>query len=172
MCFICDGGTPDELMRSIAGHIEQYGWHVSAVSDGVPGLGWAYTVGLTETFGHPELITTGMCCMECAHSTLNNVGEMVAAGSTFAPGDEVFDEGAVRARIGAVHERHWQSGRFNTWLEYYGGRPWDPPERLALQVLTLDRRGRWQDDRRNRRWPLDRLDRAPHTSVDGRRHLR
>lgn len=77
-------------------------------------------------------------------------------------GDEVASEaGPARARLGVVHPRQWQTNRFNPWLAYYDGTPWEPA-REALQVITLDRRGRWQDDGRNRRWPFERLDRAPH----------
>ena len=171
MCFLCDGGTADELMREITDHIDQHGWHVMGVDGGPRGSGWAYTIGLTESFGHPELAYTGMCCFRCAHHSLNAFGARIAEGEQFATGDDIVFDGDLLARFGPVHQRHWQAERFNMWLEFYDGKPWRPSP-CALQVIWFDRRGRWQDDRRNRRWPLDRLDRAPHINASGRTLLR
>jgi hypothetical protein len=100
--------------------------------------------------------------------TLNGVGGQIAKGMHYAPGIEaVADDGLGRARFGPVHARHWQTDLFASWLLYYAGRPWAPPPE-ALQVITLGRSGRWQDDS-VKRWRRDRLDRAPHLPATARR---
>ena len=62
---------------------------------------FAYTVGLRQTFGHPELILVGE--WSSAHPILNGVGGLVREGARFAPGDSSDDvlEG-YPARFGAV----------------------------------------------------------------------
>ncbi len=162
MCFICDGGTPDEYMRLIESHIDQYDWHVAGVEASEPYLSWMYTIGLSEKFGHPELVVNGLCCMECGHMTLNGVGTLVAEGARFEAGGEAREpDGPGRSRIGAVHPHYWRTNMFNLWLDYYDGKPWAPAPR-ALHVITVGKSGRWQNDSMNRRWRYERLDRAPH----------
>lgn len=159
MCYLCDGGTVDELLDQVAANIERVGWHVSGVSEG-PRLGWAFTIGLSERFDHPELAMTGACCFACAGAWLHELGERVAAGERFVPGSEVVVPSGAAVRFGPVHERQWQSDRFNLWKEYYA-RAGAAPVRAALQVILRDRDGTWQDDHANRRWRHHRLDRSP-----------
>lgn len=163
MCFFCDGGTPDEYARIVASDIDTYGRHVVAVESSDLRPGWLYTIGLSERFGHPELVVTAPCCIPCAHATLGGIANQVARGARYSVGDEaVSDDGPGRARFGAVHPRQWKTNLFAAWLEYYEDKPWAPTPRAALQVITQDRRGRWQDDVARRRWRFERLDRAPH----------
>lgn len=162
MCIICAGGTHADYYDEIAAHIRDHGWHVTGVEAAALRPGWAYTIGLLERYDHPELILTGMCCWPCAHATLNGIGAQVAEGARFTAGDEVESpDGGGRARLGAVHPRQWQTSLFNAWRAYYDAGPLAPAP-AALQVVTLDRRGRWQDDPANRRWRHERLDRSPH----------
>ncbi len=37
--------------------IRTYGWQLTQVTDDHP---WSYTIGLTESYGHPELMITGL----------------------------------------------------------------------------------------------------------------
>ena len=58
---------------------------------------FAYTVGLTETFGHPEIVLLGT--WQHAHPFLNAVGDLVRDGRRFETGDtseEVLDGFVVR----------------------------------------------------------------------------
>jgi hypothetical protein len=46
----------DLLDQSVIQHIEEHGWHVMYVheTDGLPG--WSYSIGLYDSFRHPEII--------------------------------------------------------------------------------------------------------------------
>ena len=137
--------------------IREHGWHVVSVRHGIhshetPGpwsdhppaqaaydAQFTYTVGLTETFGHPEVILLGT--WQHAHPFLNAVGDLVGEGRRFAPGvtsDEVLDEFTVRfdpvsdsCRTELLTLADWAAGR----------KPFD-----ALQLVLPDTSGRWPED--------------------------
>ena len=67
--------------------IETYGWHVCHVVSEPP---FSYTVGLSETFGHRELIVFGLP-HEFAHSVLSAVTGLVKDGARFDDGGESSD---------------------------------------------------------------------------------
>ena len=163
MCFICDGGTYDELRRKTEADIDTFGLHIVAVERSSGGVGWAYSIGLLERFAHPELVVNGACCFGCAGARLNALGEAIAGGERFEAGDAhtPSDRRAPVARFGAVHPHHWQTSLFAAWLDHYDGRPWAPTP-AALQVISRGQSGRWQDDPSNRWWRRLRLDRPPH----------
>jgi hypothetical protein len=100
---------------------------------------FAYTVGLTPRFGHPEILLVGG--WSAAGHFLNRVGDMVRDGHRFAPGDtstEVLDDFVVRfddvgerPRWGLMTLAHWAMHR-----AYFD----------ALQLVLPDRWGRWPED--------------------------
>jgi hypothetical protein len=51
---------PDESEQEVLSHVERHGWNVTNIreEDGTPG--WAFTIGLFETFGHPEVAILGI----------------------------------------------------------------------------------------------------------------
>jgi hypothetical protein len=162
MCFLCDGGTVEELHRLIDECIDDPGWFVSGVEPSRHDPMWAYTIGLTASFDHPELVMVDSCCFPCAMTAINALGARIKAGERFGPDDDVIDdELECVMRIGSVHRAEWTTDRFNGWLDYYGTKPWQPPRREAVQVLWRTRGGVWQDDAGNARWPADCLALAP-----------
>jgi hypothetical protein len=167
MCFICDGGTHEELQDRIGCSIERKGWYVAGVEKPGGRLDWAYTIGLSERFDHPELVVTGRACWDCAVDMLDKAARQVAAGRRLDVGDSLaLFPGAARA--GAVHPEQWAGDRFAQWWRYYGG-VGAPPEARALQLIWLDDDGTWQDDaRRPRRWSRERLDQTPGTGLTSR----
>lgn len=167
MCHFCDGASFDDLARHLDQDLESLGRAFVGVDGPGPGGvgGWTYSIGLLERFEHPELVVTGQCCLECAAAMLGDVAALVTAGDHFQPGDQLSLGEGREVRFGSVHADHWLTDRFNIWLEYYDRKPWAPPPQRALQVLWLDDRGRWQDDGRSKRWPFERLDRAPHKTA-------
>lgn len=83
--------SPEEQMeRHVCSDIERHGWHVAKVEgdDRVPP--WAFTIGLMDTFGHPEVIAAGMG-VEQLHGLLNRVGDLLRAGNRFEAGQDVHN---------------------------------------------------------------------------------
>jgi hypothetical protein len=60
MCIMCEGATLDECRFSIHGIIDRYGWFIQYVEVEPITLAWAYTIGLSARFGHPELVIVGV----------------------------------------------------------------------------------------------------------------
>ena len=54
MCLQCDGYSFEQSMLSLDLTIRTYGWQLNQVTDANP---WSYTIGLTESYGHPELMS-------------------------------------------------------------------------------------------------------------------
>lgn len=166
MCFICDGGTHDEYDAIVAANIEKSGWHLTGVEASGHNPGWVYSIGLIESFGHPELIVMGDCCMQCAAAQINDLGRLIKAG-THCTVDSAVCAGhpGGPARFGPVHGAHWKD-RLGTWLNYYAplGLPFQPS---ALQVINRNLSGMWQDDAKS--WRHLRLDRPPLRQTRHRR---
>jgi hypothetical protein len=114
--------------------IRHHGWALQAVpgdeDDGPP---FVYTVGLSG-FGHPELILFATP-EGTATTVLNDLGELVRAGRTLRPGEQVL------LRSGAVHLLTFPESA--DWLfaanELYG-LP-DGPAVPALLVVPADELG-------------------------------
>lgn len=115
MCFICDGHSHEDLERVIELTILTHGWYVQGVgpSDDEPdGSHWAYTIGLTEGFGLPELIVTDTDYSD-ARVFLNLCADMLTAGVTF----EELDEMGIISR--QVAEPHLTGELFFGWARHY-----------------------------------------------------
>ena len=85
--------APDDIEARVRADIDQHGWHVVKVMGDDHAPAWAYTIGLHETLGHPELAMFGMP-VDDLHRALNHMGGLVRAGRTFEPGeyDGVFED--------------------------------------------------------------------------------
>lgn len=77
-------------MVEIAATIERVGWMPQGVfptvDDPPTTPSFTYTIGLTKTFDHPELIIYGVA-PERAHGILACAVELIEAGTRFAPGE-------------------------------------------------------------------------------------
>jgi hypothetical protein len=172
MCYICDGGTEEEIQELIGFDIQFHGFHLQVVTGDRRRSNWAYTVGLLERFGHPELIVTGRACAHCLGLMLTDVGDRVSLGEHYVVGDETLSEGGAELRFGAVHPRQWSTDRFAVWHRHYARRPWPEPEPRALQLLWRNDEGIWQDSAGNPWWRRDRLDRPPSPAGRSGRYVR
>jgi len=134
------GGLPrptDAHDRKLLADVRQYGWHVIAVAGDEEGPGFAYSVGLFHTLGHPEVILFGLR-LDLMHLLINEVGRRVKDGERFEhldEADELLEGYSVCCR--GVERRHY--------AEYLGYARWlyrgdDFP---ALQVVWPDSRHRY-----------------------------
>lgn len=83
----------DLLDQSVIQHIEEHGWHVMYVheTDGLPG--WSYSIGLYDSFRHPEIIIFGLPS-DVMNRAINNLGEEIRSGKMYDTGfeyEEPFD---------------------------------------------------------------------------------
>lgn len=76
----------DDVGRSIDLGIASRGWHV-VVSLGTKTAGGelihAYTVGLTETYGHPEVVVFGLSPLEATKALQTVAAQVKSIGQTF-----------------------------------------------------------------------------------------
>jgi len=128
MCFLCDGGTIEEWLDQTRERIDRYGFTMVMVEGGKSS--WTYTIGLTESFGDPELVVTGL---DAEHSVflIDGLAERIKDGERFDSGETSLC--GVPLRIGPVHPTQWIHGRFNSWLEFYDDEPRPQPD--AVQIL-------------------------------------
>jgi Domain of unknown function (DUF4262) len=90
LCAPVQGYVLDEREQHFVDVVGRHGWMVTNIKpqDQLPG--WAFTTGLTHSFGSPDLVMTGLGA-EVLHTSLNIVGEAVRNGSTLEPGRAVPD---------------------------------------------------------------------------------
>lgn len=127
MCCMCDGWTLDEAQADLNDRKQRFGWALQGVEGVRP---WVYSVGLTERFGHPELVMAGVP-IDAAMAVINALGRRIAAGEDLIDGDHVR-EGEIELEVGGVHPVHVADGLVGQWEEHY----WRHPE-VAPAALTL-----------------------------------
>jgi hypothetical protein len=143
--LIGPGRTNDfEIMGSetFSLHIRQYGWTVVLIEAGAYLPSFGYTIGLQETFGHPEIIAFGLS-VKNLHGILNTAGELVREGEIIAAYklySEFFTAGKV---VFLPVDRRNTADYFGYAIEYYGTH-----EIPALQLIWPDRNQRfpWEKD--------------------------
>jgi len=68
----------DEL--KVISDVDEFGWHVVLIEEDSVGPGFAYTVGIQKSYGHPEFIVFGLP-NHLMHHILNDLGTTVKNGS-------------------------------------------------------------------------------------------
>lgn len=137
MCDICDGtATIDDYFNRMHLRIAEHGWYTVCVEADARSPGWLYTVGLSESFGHPELVVVGLK-PDAAHEVLEALSLGVLDGHRYAVG-EIADIGGRRVRFGAVHPAHLSRDLVAAWRGYYRGLGGEPPPLEVLQVICSD----------------------------------
>ena len=156
MCLECDGYPFEQSMRRVDLHIRVHGWSLTMVDDDEP---WCYTIGLLESFAHPELMVIDMK-MEAEVELIRWVVDMLETDGA------VDDERLARhdVQLVPVHDRHLADHWFATWSNHYGTLPppgsfvqiIPPPSGFCEQHQDLTRR-------------FDRLDLRPIANRAARR---
>jgi Domain of unknown function (DUF4262) len=108
---------PEDLQT--VGNIEEFGCSVVNVSSANHGLGWAYTIGIFDTCGKPEIITVGLP-PETAHFALNESAKLMRAGADLTKGRHRDLIGKVECEFRAVDPK-WIDHLMDWALWYYDG---------------------------------------------------
>ena len=132
----------DDRDHKLLADIARVGWAVLAITEDDDGPGYAFSVGLFHTLGHPEIVLMGLR-PETAQRLINLMGEAIRGGQRFEAGNryEGLAEGFPLAFV-AVGEQHYR--------EYLGYARWfyhgsDFP---VVQCVWPDKAGRfpWERD--------------------------
>jgi hypothetical protein len=130
----------EEGVRELSADVEKHGWVVMRISADGPGPDFAYTIGLLDHFGHPEVIVVGLP-LGVAHRILNTLGIAVRGGKRYVAG-AVYDDLLEGYDVTFRAVPAYQLGAYLGWgRRYYreSGREDFP----ALQLIYPDRQRRW-----------------------------
>lgn len=141
MCDICQGASDDELLFGIYGRIRNFGWGIEYVQGPDVSDSWGYTIGLSETFGHPELALAGSNARTTA-SLINTIGSAIRLGDLPVAG-ELFDCEGHEYLLVDVHPAHYELGTFGMWDFYYNHLGETPGEHRVLEVVPRGRSSRF-----------------------------
>lgn len=139
MCDICDGMTYDEVLASTEASIRQRGWTTYAVEGEGRHRPFAHTLGLSQTFGAPELVMVGAC----RHCAIVAFDELVEGGFATAWGADPPAQTRARGQrfgVVTVHPSQWTTHRFGHWWQHRAAYPHDGEVR-AVQLLFPDEQG-------------------------------
>jgi hypothetical protein len=133
MCAICEGQTEDDVRKKLCARVDRFGWAIQGVEPSGDRLGWVYTIGLVEHFGHPELVMAGGDLFRPT-SIIDALGEHIASGERVLVGEHIWARNSL-LRIGRVHPRQMEYGLFDMWFDYYVHQGDYVPQLEAVQVL-------------------------------------
>jgi Domain of unknown function (DUF4262) len=122
---------------------EQHGWFVNLIAGDASGPGFAYSFGLYEEFGHPEIITFGLA-EGTMHRLINDVGKRVRNGVKYSAGDQSSGllDGGYRCAFNMVNPLHYRETC--TWTVWF----YESDRFPALQLSWPDKLNRfpWEPD--------------------------
>lgn len=134
--------TPaDQTDRKLLSDVEEFGWHVCLIPEDDEGPGFAFTVGLLYSYGHPELLAIGLS-PAASHGLLSGAVERIKAGQELSEGpvsDLAYGLDLYFAPIDEAHLRAYLG--YALWFYKSLGAPLP-----ALQLVWPDAAGRfpWQ----------------------------
>ena len=123
------------VLASAHRHIAEHGYHLTYVFGDTTDVPFCYSVGLWQTWRHPELLLYGLNWDDTV-TVMTALAEEIRAGRTFGHGQidrETFDRRI--AFVDVPPDRY--DGRIPVTIMYYRG--FDFP---VVQVVTPDDRGR------------------------------
>ncbi len=139
MCIMCEGGSLDDVLFDIHGAVERCGFFIQVVETDPVERGWAYTIGLSDGFAHPEFVVVGRTPQE-ARWILDVVGrDVVDATDSYRAGETMSLPHSRVGELVEVHEEHFDRGLLANWSNYYSALD-RPAPRRALQIVELDPR--------------------------------
>lgn len=139
-------------MGKVSEDIKEYGWHVIKVLEDESGPGFGYSIGLFETFRHPEVAIIGLT-PELTHDLINIIGELVRENkplisSTFR--SEILDN--FDCYIIDVDENYYDE-YFGQAINYYGNKQFPVMQCIYPTVKGIYP---WQSE-----WPVEIKDIQP-----------
>ena len=125
--------------RKVLADVAEHGWHGVWIPEEAGTPGWTFSVGLSHTYGHAEIVVFGLPS-PTAHAMIANAVVDIEAGKSFMPSsssDAILEGYTCSFR--SVH-RNWHAPLLGLALWFYG-----EPQVEALQCLWPDRDGHLPD---------------------------
>jgi hypothetical protein len=131
----------NDLLKDTILAIQKFGLQVIIVKSTSCFPSFAYSIGLTESYNHPEIICFGLPD-DLGHAIINDIAQLVKKGNTLEVGKvytEIFNES--RATFLKVDKGNVED-YFGAALNFYGDKNFD-----ALQLIWTDRNDRfpWEE---------------------------
>ncbi|MFZ5861242.1 MAG: DUF4262 domain-containing protein [Nitrospirota bacterium] len=119
--------------RLVIHDVNTVGWHAVIVTPDNGHHGWAFSVGFTQTFSHPEVAVFGLP-NDVLSGLLDAIGRSLQEGGSYADGQEdTLLAPPYRCVFRGVDEM-WRNRLLPDAAWFYGGRPFP-----ALQLVWPDR---------------------------------
>jgi Domain of unknown function (DUF4262) len=80
----------DPAEDKLLADVDTYGWHMLTIPEDDHGPGFTYSIGLFQTYGHPELIVFGLPNKKMQR-IIDTVAGLIKTGSVFRDHRESFD---------------------------------------------------------------------------------
>src|SRR5262249_23936133 len=128
--------TPeDDRDRKVLADIARVGWTVIAVQADGEGSGFAFSIGLLHTLGHPEILIMGLR-PQIAQQLINNIGDAIREGQRFEAGKHYEGIAAGFPLAFVEMDRRY-------YREYLGYAGWfyRGPDFPVLQCVWPDKQG-------------------------------
>ena len=125
----------DDVERRVRSDVDTFGWHVAKIAGDESAPPWAFTIGLEEQFGHPEIAIFGME-LDLLHRVLNHIGEQVKRGRRFEDGERAEGVLANHAPCFRLVLPRWHSPFLGNAGWFYGEKGFS-----ALQCFWPDANG-------------------------------
>lgn len=105
----------DNVVTKMQSDVQRFGWHCLSVRPraGETGAQFTYTIGLSETYCHPEIMIFGLDS-KASHGILSDCVEMIRNGTVFQPDIEYPDI------IGGDYKVMFKGVRKDCLPEYFG----------------------------------------------------
>jgi hypothetical protein len=135
----------DETERRVVENVKKYGFHVWHVSPSADDDGFSYTVGLFDSYGHPEIVIFGQK-VDWRNSMIDFIVEQIVEGKRFGTGELYPDliEGFQCRFDSITSDRSYRD--FLGWDLWYYGTAKRLLERVpVLQFVWPDMRGVFPD---------------------------
>jgi hypothetical protein len=131
-----------DLLETTKQNIDKFGFQVITVTSTNYSPSFAYSIGLTKTYNHPEIICFGLPT-DLSHDIINDVAEIIKNGENIKCGKiylEIFKNS--RATFLEVDKRNIPD-YFGAGLNYY-----EKEEFNALQLIWTDRNDKfpWEEN--------------------------
>lgn len=134
-----------QLWEKMRRDIGREGFFIMAVAPGPDSHGFAYTIGLSESMGHPELLVFSLP-PQVAFVVLHDFVKKLKEGARFTDGQVIDDIFTVPVPVAARAISHEKAAEYTVQLfNMYAANPVPPS---VLQMVLPDTRGRfpWHSD--------------------------